>query len=171
MVIKFPNNLSAFCNSGGLKNTKLQHLSLALYSGLVLYFQPITLILESTCSYWLLYALLLSDKWRCYELIGCWKKWLSLYSKIGLWQQWCRQVTLQRLDSSWDGTFYVTPTFPATVLSWRESLGAARLKTESDNKQNKMRARAKMEQGGCSGVASQYHATASLISKCCPTQL
>ncbi len=34
--------------------------------------------------YWLLYSALLSDRWRRYELIGCWNKWRTLRSETGL---------------------------------------------------------------------------------------
>ncbi len=53
-------------------------------------FQPIMVISESVCFYWLLYTALLSNY---YELIGCWDKWRAFSSKTGLCWQPCLQVT------------------------------------------------------------------------------
>ncbi len=68
------------------KNTTLLHLSLALYSERDRTFGQSQVFSESACSYWHLYAVLLSNRWRRYELIGRWNKWCALWSKTGLWQ-------------------------------------------------------------------------------------
>ncbi len=65
-------------------------------------FQPITgHFSESACSYWLLYVVLFSYKWRRHKLTGCWNKWRPLCSKT--WRQILSAGdTVSRLESSWD---------------------------------------------------------------------
>ncbi len=62
--------------------------------------------------------------------------------------------TISRLESSWDGPLSTAATFPATISSPCESLVQTGLKRKSDNKQNKTWAGAKTGKGGCSRVAS-----------------
>ncbi len=72
-------------------------------------FSQSRLISESLYSYWLLFAALLSDKGRCYELIGCWKKWRASRSKTGLWR--LDKLSYRRhrqLESSWDKPVYTS---------------------------------------------------------------
>ncbi len=63
------------------QNTRLLFLSLALYSGCDGYLWPKQSTYESEYSHWLLYAARHSDRWRPYELIGCWNKWRALQLK------------------------------------------------------------------------------------------
>ncbi len=75
---KCHKNLSAYCN-GVIVDRHLLGQSLV--------------ISEITSFYWLLYTLLLSDRWCRYELIGFRKKWCDLRSETGLWRRWCLRTT------------------------------------------------------------------------------
>ncbi len=108
-------------------------------------FQPIAVISGSTCSYWLRYAVLLSNRWHHYKLTDCWSKWLDLRSNTRLYWQ-LESYSARPVDSA--------ATFPATVSSHLESLMQTELKRMSDNEINKTRVRAKTGRGGWSGVAS-----------------
>ncbi len=72
------------------KNTRLLHLSLALYSDFRKWrlwrtlFSQSQVISKGPFSYWPLHAALLSDRWHRHKLIGCWNKWRALCSKTGL---------------------------------------------------------------------------------------
>ncbi len=171
-MLKFHNKLSAFCNSGGLKehytSGPLCGSVFRLGSTIMGYFWTITGISESICSCWLLYSAPLRDRWRQYELIGCWNKWRALGPKTSL----CLQATVTRLESSWDAPVYSAATFPATVSSHCGSLVQTGLKRDSDNKRNKTWARAKEKEreGAAELLPKEYHATASLMSKRCLPQ-
>ncbi len=67
------------------QNTRLWHLSLALYSDCDRTFSQSQLY-ESACCYWLLYAVLLNDRWRRFKLTGCLNKRCALRRRIGLWR-------------------------------------------------------------------------------------
>ncbi len=83
--LQFDCNLSAFCNSGGLKrhftSAPLHSSVCSVLSPSRDIFRPIMIISETTCSCWLLYAVLLSDRWCWYKLIGCWSKWRALHCR------------------------------------------------------------------------------------------
>ncbi len=120
------------------------------------YFLPVTFILESMCSYWLLYTVLLCDRWRRYKLIGCWSRWHALHSKTHHCRK-CLQEPVSLLELSWDRAIYSAATFPVTVLSRCESLVKTELKKESYNTQNKTltNPNPKPEREVGSGVASK----------------
>ncbi len=81
------------------KNIRLLRLSLVLYSDVIklrpqraLFSQP-QVFSQSMCFYWLRYAVLLSDRWCHYELMGWWNKWCAVHSKTGLWT-WQAEVQM-----------------------------------------------------------------------------
>ncbi len=65
-------------------------LSLALYSDHDGTFGPSWVSSESMCSYWLLYAALISNRWHCYKLIGCRNKWGAYDLKLVCGGSICR---------------------------------------------------------------------------------
>ncbi len=70
------------------KNSTLLHLSLTPKFRMWQDFQPIMSHFRE-CTFLLdAMAVLLSNRWCCYELIGCWNKWSASWSKSGLlnWQ-------------------------------------------------------------------------------------
>ncbi len=103
------------------------------------YFCPITVISETACSYWLLYAALLSDRWCWYKLIGCWNKWHACCSETHLGQQCLLSAGLSRAE---------TDQFTLLQFSLQLFRHVVNLWSKLDlrdcvNKQNKMEAGAK----------------------------
>ncbi len=113
----------------------------------ILFVQSVTLSVLSVLIGWSMLYFLATG-----EASTSWFAVHALCADLPLPTTECLQATtLVGLSSSWDGPVYSAATSPATVWSqFKLDL------KERDNKQNKVRARAKTGREGCNEVASQW---------------
>ncbi len=145
------------------KNTRLLHLSLALYWRFWKMKTVILPITDSMCFYCLLYTALLSDRWCHWLLTDCWNKWHALYSKTGLWQHYQPTWIELRWTSLHRRNFFLQP-FHLIMNLWCKLVLKERTTT------NEIKHGLEQRQGGEGGeelLPYESHATASLIYICC----